>query len=445
MRADYGEIHFERSRQSRVVYSNENVESVQTFTTSSGNARCLDGGGWGFASFQGDDFAKSIEAASENARLVSRELSLQKSYFSRLNQPVIADLETRPVISPSTFSLEQKNDLARKYNDLLKHPEIVSTRVVYSDWTVEKYFVNTEGCAVRQVKTFCGVSFGAMARDGSNVQQGHESVGQYGGLELVLNLEPRIELVKKRALDLLRARKLESGNYQVLLDPNLAGVFAHEAFGHLSEADFLSENPRMQDVMTLGRKFGPEILNIVDDGTLENLAGYTPVDDEGIPGQKTYLIRDGILSGRLHSRETAARMGETPTGNARALTPFFQPIVRMTNTYIAPGTESFEELLSHMDDGIYAVDYLGGMTNLEMFTFSSGYAYRVKNGKIGELLRDVVLSGNVFNTLKHVSHIGCDITHHGGLGGCGKAGQSGLPVGTGSPHIIVNDVLVGGV
>jgi TldD protein len=284
-----------------------------------------------------------------------------------------------------------------------------------------------------------------MAKDGMNVQQAFESVGQYGGMELVLNLEENVEVVKKKAIDLLAAKKLESGQYKVLLDPNLAGVFAHEAFGHLSEADFLYENPKMQEVMVLGRQFGPDFLNIIDDGSETGLAGYTPYDDEGIQAQKTYLIKNGRLNARLHSRETSAKMNEEPTGNARAVSPLYQPIVRMTNTYIDKGTHTFEDLLSSIDDGIYAIDYLGGMTNLEMFTFSAGYAYRIKNGKIAELLRDVTLSGNVFSTLHNVTAAGNDIEHHGGLGGCGKGGQGGLPVGTGSPHIVVKDVLIGGV
>jgi TldD protein len=443
--ADYGEIHFEVYTTNRISYSKDNIEAVQTSKTSAGNVRALVKGGWGFASFNDMDFDKSIRYALENAKLVSSQKKDKISTIILNNKPVIDSIKTGFEISPASYTLEQKNDLVRRYNEGLKHPGIASTRVTYTDWTVQKYFFNTEGAAIDQTKTFTGVSYGAMAKDGTNVQQAFESIGQYGGMELVINLENKVETVKKRALDLLKASKIESGQYQVLLDPNLAGVFAHEAFGHLSEADFLYENPRMQDVMVLGREFGPEILNIIDDGGIVNLAGYTPYDDEGIKAEKSYLIRNGRLSARLHSRETAAKMNEGVSGNARAVSPAFQPIVRMTNTYIDNGVRSFQELLSSIKDGIYAVDYLGGMTNLEMFTFSAGYAYRIRNGEIKELLRDVVLSGNVFSTLGNITAVGNDIKHHGGLGGCGKAGQSGLPVSTGSPHIIIKDVLIGGV
>jgi TldD protein len=264
-------------------------------------------------------------------------------------------------------------------------------------------------------------------------------------MELVLDRDNEVELVKKRAMDLLKSKKVESGTYTVLLNPNLAGVFAHEAFGHLSESDFIYENPKMQTVMVLGREFGPPFLNIIDDGSVAGLAGYTPYDDEGIKTGRNYLIMNGLLNSRLHSRETAGKMDENITGNARAVSPAYQPIVRMTNTFIDKGDYEFADLLASIDDGIYAVDYLGGMTNLEMFTFSSAYAYRIKNGKIGELIRDAVLTGNVFSTLHNITKIGKDLTHHGGLGGCGKGGQGGLPVSTGSPHIVIKDVMIGGV
>ena len=444
--AEYAEMHFEILQSTRIVYSKDSIEAIQTSKTSAGNVRVFDGGFWGFSSFNDDHFNLQGELALKNARLSRDHLKSANHRSLKLDiKPIQAEIKTDFKIAPDTISIQQKNALVQKYNEILKHPKIASSRVTYSDSRLEKYFVNSQGSLIKQTKIFTGVAYGAMARDGTNVQQAYESVGQYGGYELVENCEESIEKVRKRSLDLLNAKKIESGQYSVILDPVLAGVFAHEAFGHLSEADFLHENPRMQDVMILGREFGPDFLNIIDDGSLPGLAGFTPIDDEGIPGQKTYLIKNGKLTGRLHSRETAGAMKEDISGNARSISPMYQPIVRMTNTYIDNGNSNLEKMLESMDDGIYALNYLGGMTNLEMFTFSSGYAYRVKNGKIKELLRDVNLSGNVFTTLKNISAIGSDLQHQGGLGGCGKGGQSGLPVSTGSPHILIKDVLIGGM
>ena len=196
-------------------------------------------------------------------------------------------------------------------------------------------------------------------------------------------------------------------------------------------------------MMVLGRKFGGKHLNVVDGAAVPDLRGSYKYDDEGTPAQKTYLIREGILEGRLHSRETAAIMGEKPTGNARAINYLYPPIVRMTNTYIEPGSTAFQDMISDIKEGIYARDWYGGTTSLEMFTFSAGEAYMIRNGRVEELLRSVVLTGNVFTTLNNIDAIGNDLDMNQG-GGCGKAGQSPLPVSNGSPHIRIRNCLIGG-
>ena len=195
--------------------------------------------------------------------------------------------------------------------------------------------------------------------------------------------------------------------------------------------------------MTLGKQFGPPILNIVDGAAVPGLRGSYKYDDEGIPATKTYLIKEGVLVGRLHSRETAAKMGEKPTGNARAITYRYPPIVRMTNTYIEPGKTSFDDMIADIKEGVYVKNWYGGTTSMEMFTFSAGEAYMIRNGKVAEALRPVVLTGNVFTTLHNIDAIGNDLDMNQG-GGCGKAGQSPLPVSNGSPHIRIRQCLVGG-
>ena len=165
------------------------------------------------------------------------------------------------------------------------------------------------------------LALSGVARDGSQVQRAHESFSSTDDYNVVLNRQDTALEVAQRTLDLLKAPKCDGGRYTVIMNPVFAGVFAHEAFGHLSEADFLFENPQMRDLMKIGRVMGNTDLNITDDGTLATLLGSQMVDDEGTPMTRTHLIKDGILAGHLHSLETAAKMGEKPTGNARAKTP----------------------------------------------------------------------------------------------------------------------------
>jgi len=242
---------------------------------------------------------------------------------------------------------------------------------------------------------------------------------------------------------LLKAPQVKGGEYTVILDPILAGVFIHEAFGHLSEADHIYAEPRLQELMVLGRKFGGPHLNVVDGAAVPALRGSFNYDDEGVAGTRTDLIREGVLVGRLHSRETAGKLGERPTGNARAISYRFPPIVRMTNTFIVPATNEPRDLFDGVKEGVYVKNWYGGMTSMEMFTFSAGEAHMIRDGKVAELCRPVMLSGNLFTTLHNLDMVANDLDMNQG-GGCGKNGQSPMPVSNGSPHIRIRKTLIGG-
>jgi TldD protein len=224
----------------------------------------------------------------------------------------------------------------------------------------------------------------------------------------------------------------------------LGGTFVHEAFGHMSEADDYHQNPRMREIFTLGRCFGSKGLGIYDTGLDKGTRGYLRYDDEGVAAQKTWLIREGILVGRLHSRESAARFDEQPTGNARCMNYRYPPICRMRNTCIAQGQATFEDLIGDIKLGVYAVDSPGG-TGGEMFSFDAGYAFMIRNGKLAELVRDVQLSGNLFSTLKNIDAIGNDFTVCDDQGGCGKGPQFPLETTASSPHLRILNVTVGGI
>jgi len=344
----------------------------------------------------------------------------------------------------TTIPLATKKELLDSYNDImLRTPKIQSTRINYRDGLRRRIFANSGGSYIEQAKTDLNLRLTAIAREDNEVQQAGLSLGSNGEFSTVEGLQEQAREIARRAAALLSAPQVKGDEYTVILDPVLAGVFAHEAFGHLSESDFVYQNENLQQVMVLGKRFGGKHLDIIDDPTIPNLRGSYKYDDEGTPAMKTYLIRQGILEGRLHSRETAAKMGERATGNARAINYLFPPIVRMSNTFIAPASASFEEMIGGIEEGVYVKDWYGGTTSLEMFTFSAGEAYMIRQGKLAELLRPVVLTGNVFTTLQNIDTIGNDLGMNQG-GGCGKGGQSPLPVSNGSPHIRIRHCVIGG-
>lgn len=440
-KADYAEVRLQEGIVTNVSYVGKEIESIGENSTFGGCARALYKGGWGFVAFNDIELLpRYVEMACEQARFVGT----QESRLSPI--PIVQDsVKTHVEINPADVSLTDKQILCNKYNTMiLSSRQIQTSSVRYLDTQGTVYFANTDGSFIVQETIFCGISLLAMAKDGMNIQQAYHSVGDLRGFGNVLNLEKSATEITKRAVDLLTAKPVTAGKYTVIIDPKLCGVFVHEAFGHLSEADFIYENAKMREIMVIGKRFGSDALSIVDDGSLAGEAGYNKYDSEGTPTQKTYLIKNGTLMNRLHSRETAAKMDEQPTGNARALSYAHAPIVRMTNTYMEPRDYTFEKMLSGIDNGIYAIGALGGQTNMEMFTFSAEEAYMIRNGKIQEKLRDVVLTGNVFETLMNIDAIGNDLNIHGGLGGCGKGGQSPLRVGDGGPHVRIRNVVIGG-
>ncbi len=440
-KADYIEIRVQEGVSTGITYVGKELESIGENNTFGGCVRALIHGGWGFVAF--NDIAnlpRYVEMACEQARFVGTE----QSQIAPI--PVIHDsVKTKVEIDPADISLTDKQAICNRYNNMiLSSKQIQTSSVRYLDSHGTVYFANTDGSFILQETIFCGISLLAMARDGMNVQQAYHSVGDLRGFSNVRNMEQKCEEVTKRAVDLLTAKSVSGGKYTVIADPKLCGVFVHEAFGHLSEADFIYENKKLREIMVMGKRFGIDALSIVDDGSLVGEAGYNKYDNEGTPTQKTYLIKDGILTSRLHSRETAAKMHEKPTGNARAISYAHTPIVRMTNTYMEPRNYTFQKMLSEVDNGIYAIGALGGQTNMEMFTFSAEEAYMIRNGKLQEKVRDVVLTGNVFETLMNIDAIGNDLQIHGGLGGCGKGGQSPLRVSDGGPHVRIRNVVIGG-
>ena len=438
--ADYVEIRLEESQVTRIVYRGQRLEEIGRTTSLGGNVRALVQGGWGFVSFSNvKGLRDKVELAVKQARLVGKE----DSKFSQTKPAVdIVTAETKK--DPTTVPLASKKQMLDEYNGIiLSTPKIQTSNIGYHDSQRKITFANSESSYIEQTKVDLSLRLTAIAAEDGQVQQIGLSLGSQGDFSAVESLQEQVREMAQRAVRLLSAPQAKGGEYTVVLDPVLAGVFAHEAFGHLSEADHVYENKRLQDIMVLGRRFGGKHLNIVDGAAVPGLRGSYKYDDEGVPGTKTYLIREGVLENRLHSRETAAKMGEMVTGNARALNYRFPPIVRMTNTFIEPGSISFEDVLGDIKEGIYVKDWYGGTTSLEMFTFSAAEAYMIRNGKVAELLRPVVLSGNVFATLGNIDAIGNELAMNQG-GGCGKGGQSPLPVSNGSPHIRIRRCLVGG-
>jgi len=438
---DYLEIRLQQSEATAIAYRGSQLDAVNRNFSLAGGIRACYKGGWSFVTFNGlEELNHRIEEAISQARLVGEETT-----ELAISEGIVDQVQVELKRDPRGISLQEKRQLIENYNQLLLDfdPRIQTTIVNYTDQFSITYFVNSFGSCITQERLDVNGRFGAIARgEGGIIRQGFESIASRCDYNVLLGVEERIQAAAKRAIRQLEAKPVKGGQYTVVLDPYLAGVFIHEAFGHLSEADFVYENPRMQELLELGKPLGIEQLTVVDDATIPNLPGSIRYDDEGVPAQRKYLIKNGILTQRLHNLETAGKMKEKPTGNARALSATYPPIVRMTNTAIEAGDRTFEEMIKDIEEGVYAVRMLGGQTNGEMFTFAAAEGYMIRNGEIAEPVSNVTLSGNVFQTLKDIEGIGNDLLYTNG--GCGKGGQMPLPVSVGGPHVRMKNVVVGG-
>ncbi len=440
--ADYCEIRVEDATSTHIGYRMRELESIGTTRALGGNVRAVVRGGWGFVSFNElDGLEEKVAMAVRQARLAAQdETALAPA------EPVVEIVPAEVTVDAATVSLSEKKALMDEYVEaaLTVSDKIQTSQIYYSDARRTVRFVSSAGSYIEQDRMIVRAGGIISAREGGEIQTGRTSRSSTKDFDAVRGLHEEFAGAARQAVDLLEAEPARSGEFVVVMDPSLAGVFIHEAFGHLSEADHVDENPHLRELLEMGKEFGPPILNVTDSAAEPGLSGSYRYDSEGVASRKNYLIREGRLSGRLHSRETAGRMGEEPTGNARAISYRYPPIVRMTNTAIEAGETSFEEMIADVDEGVYAVNWLGGQTAMEMFTFRAMDGFMIRKGKLAERLRGVTLTGNVFETLKAVDAVGNDFQWDAGGGGCGKAGQSPLPVGNGAPHVRLARCVIGG-
>ncbi len=365
---DYADIRLEDQTTAWVNFRGAELDSIGSGRTVGGIVRALYKGGWGYATFNElSDLKSRVREASEIARLVGKG----DTQFAPI-EPVVDVVKAEMERDFREVPLAEKKAVAEGYNQIVLgyHPSIQTSNVRYGDSFKTMRYASSEGTYVEEEIPNLYMAVGATARRDDIVQNGFEATGGSEGFQTVLGFEAKAREAAQRAVEMLAAPPVTGGKYTVVTNPLMTGVFTHEAFGHLSESDFIYENPRMQELMQLGKRFGLDGLNIIDDGSLPGGLGTHKYDQEGTPMRKNYLVKDGILVGRLHSRETAGRMGETPTGNARTVHFQHPPIVRMTNTYIDKGPDTFEEMVKEIK-GAAILGAIRGMEAVDLDLLSS--------------------------------------------------------------------------
>lgn len=347
--------------------------------------------------------------------------------------------------SQSAFSkipLNEKVKLGESYLPLLKNiKNLQDSRIGYTDLYKEKFYKSSVGTEFSYDFNQAGFYFHCTLKDGENLFT-DDYKAYVTNFDSLKNMDEEILSYFEEAQKFLTAKPITPGKYKVILSPEITGVFTHESFGHKSEADFMMGDPLATKEWQMGSVIGSPCLSIVDFGGHENTSGHCPIDDEGSIARKNYLIKNGVLCGRLHSVHTANILEEEPTGNARAINFEYEPIVRMTSTYIEGGATSFNELLKMAEGGLYFYNFKHGSGG-STFTIAPVRAYRIEKGKLAEPVLVSVMSGSVFETLKKIEACADDFQlDSSAFGGCGKMEQHPLPVAFGGPSILVNEMQI---
>ncbi len=442
--ATYAEARAQRLTKTMLTLKEERVEAAKQGIESGVAIRVLVGGAWGFASVGSMDSTILETAVSDACRMAKLASTRLKNPIKLAAAKTVEDhVVAKPKKNPSDISMEDKikTILAINKTTLSIDSRIKSCGADYMDLTGSSLFVNNEGTCIEQDKLYVWARLTASAESSGVFTFSREEVGSTHGWE-VFDTQPPEELGKKvaeRAVMQLDAKSPKGGKSPVVLGPNVVGVFVHEAFGHLAEADLALSGGLLASNM--GKKLGSDLVTFYDDGTLDGSFGAFKYDDEGVATQKTLLIKDGVVAGLMHNRESAKKFNAEPTGNARAEDFRVEPIIRMRCTYMAPRDQTLDELLEGVKEGYYFKSFRGGQASLDG-TFQVGIqeGYEIKNGEIAAPVRNASISGNTLETLHKVDGVGKDFALDPGR--CGK-GQTAF-ICDGGPHIRLSEVVVGG-
>lgn len=436
----YADVRTEDRSRTTITYKSGALEEMKTRVERRAFIRVYDGKMWYYSSVT--DLAhlqKTLDglydAATPNAD-IQNDPVVRRFERNRDTMLSFADSSVRDIPS------KDKQALLLSYLPLLSEDSCVTMpRGTYLDRNSLFRFRSSLGADITYDYQTCGLSFSCDMTEGEKKFSGHWQKGATRFDELKgLDDEIRAAMAEQTAF-MRNSVPVTPGKYPVVLSPEAAGVFAHESFGHKSESDFMLSDETMRDEWQLGKTVGSPILSIAECGSVPG-CGYVPYDDEGTKARKNYLIKDGKLVGRLHNAQTAAVLDEPTTGNARAIDCTFEPIVRMTTTYIEGGDMDFDELIAPIKKG-YFIKTIKHGSGMSTFTIAPNLAYEITDGKLGRPVQISVITGSVFETLGLIDGLTRDVKLLSFVtGGCGKMEQMGLPVGFGGPYVRVSSMNV---
>lgn len=372
-----------------------------------------------------------IDIAEYLASLSGREIE-DKSITVERAVPLV---DFRIIQRPEDISIEKKTSMLIEADRLARSSSLIKqVSITYGDTVKRVRILNSRGRYAEDERIYTTFVIHVIASKDGELQSSHESIGGLNGFEIFERESPYIaaEKAARRVIMMLNARKAPGGRMPVVIYSEAGGTMIHEAIGHGLEAD-LCQHGLSVFSNRKGERIASELITVIDDATLEHKRGSFRFDDEGTPSQRTVLVENGILKNYMYDMVTSMKEGVNPTGNGRRESYRHKPIPRMTNTLIAPGKDSPEDIIRSVEKGLFVKKMGGGQVNTVTgdFVFEVQEGYLIERGQISEPLRGATLQGNGPEILKAIDRVGNDIGFS--IGTCGKDGQ-GVPVSDGMLH-----------
>lgn len=443
--AEFAEVYVERGTHTSVTLDEGRVKSATSGTTSGVGIRAVHGAKVGYAWSDELDDRVLDETARTAAAVAEGGGAAAPVAVTRIAVP-----RYYHVIEPlADVDIARKVDLVRRSDAAARafDKRIVQVTAAWADHSRRIAVANTEGHYAEDEQDLCRLHVSVIAQG----KDGERRTGFYGGGGRVglghfdtFRPEDVGGEAARQAIATLGAVDAPAGPQTVVLAPGWSGILLHEAIGHGLEADFIRKGTSLY-AGKVGEKVASDKVTVIDDGTMAGARGSINVDDEGVPAERKVLIENGILRGYMFDKLNARLLKQKSTGSGRRQSFKHYPMPRMTNTYLAPGNDTPDEIIRSVDRGLYCKSFGGGQVDISNgnFVFEVAEAYLIEKGKITRPVKNATLVGVGPVALQKVSMVGCDPTPDPGMGTCGKDGQS-VPVGVGLPTVRIDDMTVGG-
>ncbi|HXH75642.1 MAG TPA: TldD/PmbA family protein [Bacteriovoracaceae bacterium] len=437
--AHFVEVFVERTHNESMVFKNSRAEDTQSGTIFGIGIRLIHGEQALYGYTNSTDRDELLRITSLLGARIGKSGTSQTVNFETLNYPKIPVLQDKEVDAKYKLSFLKNIDLGLRSD---KKVSQVALNFIKKKQLIEVY--NSDGLFATEERPYIRLIHQVIMKDGTHQSEASYGPGAIGGWEFMETLNTReiCEMLLKQASNTLYAPACPAGKMPVVIDNGFGGVIFHEACGHLLETTSVEKKASVfWD--KLGEQIAHTALSAVDDGTISGAWGSLSIDDEGMATQKTNLIENGVLKRFISDRLGEVKTGHKRTGSGRRQSYKFAPASRMRNTYIEKGPYELEQLLSSVQDGLYARKMGGGSVDPStgQFNFSVQEAYLIKNGKITTPVKGATLIGTGPDIMKKISMVGQNLELMAGT--CGSVSGS-IPTTVGQPPIKVDEILVGG-